>query len=170
MAYFDLNSYQTVQERIDLLRGGYGESAAITMDIVHLSENDIIIKATLKIDGVTVAEDFAHEVKGSSNVNKTSWVENCATSVTGRVISHLGGAFSPKGAKPSREEMEKVQRGQKAAAPVEPAADDLMTIAAVDSMEALQTLWAVFLDEGKAEVLKAAVNKRKAELKAGLQL
>jgi hypothetical protein len=54
--------------------------------------------------------DFAEERIGTSNVNKVSFVENCATSCYGRAISALGGEFSPKGKRPSAEEMAKVNR------------------------------------------------------------
>jgi hypothetical protein len=54
--------------------------------------------------------DFAEERLGSSPVNKTSFVENCATSALGRAISMLGGEFSPKGKRPSQSEMQKVTR------------------------------------------------------------
>jgi len=54
--------------------------------------------------------DYAEERLGSSPVNKTSFVENCATSALGRAISMLGGEFSPKGKRPSQNEMSKVAR------------------------------------------------------------
>jgi hypothetical protein len=43
-------------------------------------------------------------------VNKLSFVENCATSAIGRALATY--AYSPKGKRPSKEEMEKVQRGE----------------------------------------------------------
>jgi hypothetical protein len=43
-------------------------------------------------------------------VNKSSFIENCATSSLGRAISQLGGGLSPKGKKASAEEMAKVNR------------------------------------------------------------
>ena len=41
-------------------------------------------------EGVVVAQGHAHEVKSSSNINKTSYVENCETSAVGRALALLG--------------------------------------------------------------------------------
>jgi len=47
-------------------------------------------------------------VLGSSPVNKTSFVENCETSAIGRMISNS--PIGTAGPRPSREEMQKVER------------------------------------------------------------
>jgi hypothetical protein len=57
-----------------------------------------------------MAVDYAEERLGSSPVNKTSFVENCSTSATARCLSLLGHEFSPKGKRPSQQEMSKVTR------------------------------------------------------------
>ena len=41
-------------------------------------------------EGIIVAQGHAHEEKGSSNINKTSYVENCETSAVGRALALLG--------------------------------------------------------------------------------
>ena len=41
-------------------------------------------------DGQIVAQGHAHEEKASSNINKTSYVENCETSAVGRALAMLG--------------------------------------------------------------------------------
>ena len=41
-------------------------------------------------DGDVIAQGHAHEVRGSSNINKTSYVENCETSAVGRALAMLG--------------------------------------------------------------------------------
>ena len=41
-------------------------------------------------DGQVVAQGHAHEEKASSNINKTSYVENCETSAVGRALAMLG--------------------------------------------------------------------------------
>jgi len=40
--------------------------------------------------GSIVAVGHAHEVKTASNINKTSYVENCETSAVGRALAMLG--------------------------------------------------------------------------------
>jgi hypothetical protein len=116
MAHFNLNEYQTVQERIDLFWKKFPEGR-FKLDIVSQSESQVIIKASVwkdKNDKHPATVDFAEERIGTSPVNKISHVENCATSALGRAISALGGEFSPKGKRPSREEMDKVARNSKA--------------------------------------------------------
>jgi hypothetical protein len=116
MAHFNLNEYQTVQERIDLFWKKFPEGR-FKLDIVSQSDNQVIIKASVwtdKNDKQPTTVDFAEERIGTSPVNKISHVENCATSALGRAISALGGEFSPKGKRPSREEMDKVARNSKA--------------------------------------------------------
>jgi hypothetical protein len=115
MAHFNLNEYQTVQERIDLFWKKFPEGR-FKLDIVSQSDNQVIIKASVwtdKNDKHPTTVDFAEERIGTSPVNKISHVENCATSALGRAISALGGEFSPKGKRPSREEMDKVARNSK---------------------------------------------------------
>jgi len=109
---FDLSQYQTVQERIDLFWAKY-PNGRLNLEIVSLSESQVVMKAEVyldKADEKPAAVDYAEERIGTSNVNKVSFVENCATSSYGRAISALGGQFSPKGKRPSAQEMEKVNR------------------------------------------------------------
>jgi hypothetical protein len=116
MAHFNLNEYQTVQERIDLFWKKY-PAGRFKLDIVSMTDNQVVIKASVwtdKNDKHPTTVDFAEERIGTSPVNKISHVENCATSSLGRAISALGNEFSPKGKRPSREEMDKVSRNTKA--------------------------------------------------------
>jgi hypothetical protein len=118
MPQFNLNEYQTVQERIDLFWAKH-PGGRFKLDIVSQTDNQVVIKASVwtdKDDKHPTTVDFAEERIGTSPVNKISHVENCATSALGRAISALGGEFSPKGKRPSRTEMEKVARATKATA------------------------------------------------------
>jgi hypothetical protein len=112
MAYFDLSAYQTVQERIDLFWQLY-PNGRFNLEIVSMTPDQVVIKSEVWTDITEEkprAVDFAEERFGSSPVNKSSFIENCATSSLGRCISQLGGALSPKGKKASAEEMAKVNR------------------------------------------------------------
>jgi hypothetical protein len=109
---FDLSQYQTVQERIDLFWAKY-PNGRLNLEVVLLTESQVVMKAEVyldKADEKPATVDFAEERLGTSNVNKVSFVENCATSSYGRAISALGNEFSPKGKRPSAQEMEKVNR------------------------------------------------------------
>ena len=112
MAHFNLSEYQTVQERIDLFWQKCG-SGRINVELISFTPEQVVFKAEVylhKDDLYPATVDFAEERLGSSPVNKTSFVENCATSAVGRAISMLGGEFSPKGKRPSASEMSKVAR------------------------------------------------------------
>jgi len=112
MAHFNLAEYQTVQERVDLFWSRFSQGR-FNLELVSISPEQVVFKAEVylhKDDLYPATVDFAEERLGSSPVNKTSFVENCATSALGRAISMLGGEFSPKGKRPSASEMSKVQR------------------------------------------------------------
>jgi len=160
MAHFNLADYQTVQERIDLFRKNQ-PTGRIVNKIVHIDEKSIIVECSIYInadDQFPTCVDLAHEVKDASPVNKTSWVENCATSSTGRAISLLGGEYSPKGKRPSREEMAKVERANKAA---QVTAKDIQNVA---TLPELNLLWSRAVDSGDSVALITEFTARKKEL------
>jgi hypothetical protein len=104
--------YEPVDSRIHRFWLEHPEGRIHT-EIVLINETEIVIKASVfadRDDTRPVAIDFAQETRNSSPVNKLSFVENCATSAIGRALATY--AYSPKGKRPSREEMAKVQRGE----------------------------------------------------------
>lgn len=117
MARFDLESYETVGERINKAHELYPDIRILT----HLVETvrdefnkplQYIVQAQVWIGDVLKGQDYAEEIVGSSNVNRTSALENCTTSAIGRALAsglNLQGS-NPKSTRPSREEMEKVER------------------------------------------------------------
>ena len=112
MAHFNLSEYQTVQERIDLFWLKYPNGRLYT-ELVSFTPDQVVFKAECyanKDDVYPLAVDYAEERLGSSPVNKTSFLENCSSSATGRALSLLGHEFSPKAKRPSQAEMSKVQR------------------------------------------------------------
>lgn len=103
--------YEPVDSRIHKFWTDYPQGRIHT-EIVLINETEIVIKASIfadRDDPRPVSIDFAQETRNSSPVNKLSFVENCATSAIGRALATF--AYSPKGKRPSKEEMEKVQRG-----------------------------------------------------------
>lgn len=88
------NEYTTVAERIDAFRkDDRYEGWSIETDIISSDIQDCIIKATIKdSDGKIVGTGLAHEVQGSTNINKTSHIENCETSAIGRALANIGKA------------------------------------------------------------------------------
>ena len=84
--------YVEVNERIKFFRQEEQYKGwSITTNIEHMTDNDVIMCTTIQnADGVAVATGYAQEVKGSSNINKTSHIENCETSAVGRALAMLG--------------------------------------------------------------------------------
>ncbi len=86
--------YTTVVERINDFRNDERfEGWAIETDIISSDIENCIIKATIKDStGKIIGTGLAHEVQGSTNINKTSHVENCETSAIGRALANIGKA------------------------------------------------------------------------------
>ena len=105
---FDLQNYETVEERLVRWHAAYPDSQIITI-MVHYDAKTVVFRAEGLMDGRIIACGHAEEVLGSSPVNKTSFVENCETSAIGRMIGNSPIGTKP-GARPSRQEMAKVER------------------------------------------------------------
>jgi hypothetical protein len=82
--------YVEVNERIKYFREAYDHWSLIT-EFVELTENRCVMKATILDDvGRVIATGTAEELKGSTFINKTSYIENCETSAWGRALGNLG--------------------------------------------------------------------------------
>ena len=84
--------YVEVNERIKFFRQEEQYKGwSISTRIEHMNEEEIVMcTSILDASGNIVATGHAHEVKGSSNINKTSHIENCETSAVGRALAMLG--------------------------------------------------------------------------------
>lgn len=83
-------AYVEVNERLKYFRSQYPGYSLIS-EVVEATETTILIKATVFDDKQNpVATGIAQEVKGSSFINKTSYVENCETSAWGRALGNFG--------------------------------------------------------------------------------
>lgn len=105
---FDLDNYETVEERLRRWWDAYPNSQIVTT-MLHYDAKTVVFRCEGIVDGVVIATGHAEEVLGSNPVNKTSFLENCETSSTGRMIGQSPLGHKP-GAKPSRQEMAKVER------------------------------------------------------------
>lgn len=82
--------YAQVNQRVKAFRINFPNWRLITK-LVEASENRVIILASvLDPDGNLVATGYAEEFRNSSNVNKTSALENGETSAIGRALGNLG--------------------------------------------------------------------------------
>jgi len=81
--------YHTVAERVHTFRET-APDLTIETEIVRWEGDDVVVKASISDNGKLIATGLAHEVRGSTNINKTSHVENCETSAIGRALAAFG--------------------------------------------------------------------------------
>jgi len=108
-----IEDYEPVASRLARFWAKHPEGRVITK-LVTIEGDRVIVQADIYVDREDdrpIATDFAEEIKGSNNVNKFSHVENACTSAIGRALADCDFASSTDWTKrPSREEMQKVQR------------------------------------------------------------
>ncbi len=81
--------YFTVAERVSAFRAKHPD-LSIETEIVRWEGDDVVVRASISNDGKIIATGLAHEVRGSTNINRTSHVENCETSAIGRCLAAFG--------------------------------------------------------------------------------
>lgn len=82
--------YIPVNERVKEFRAKYPDLRVLS-EIVSLDENSVVMKATVvDMEGHALATGYAQEDRNASNINKTSYVENCETSAVGRALGMFG--------------------------------------------------------------------------------
>jgi hypothetical protein len=111
MAKFNLEDYELVEDRLKKYWKENPEGR-IETNVVHITDDGTCVTIKAEImdnDGRLVATGIAQETKGDGFANTTSWVENCETSAIGRALANWKYQGNKK-ARPSREEMAKVER------------------------------------------------------------
>ena len=82
--------YVCVSERVKYFRAKYPDWT-IRTELKRLTPEDCAVKAEITdTTGRVIADGLAYELKDSSFINKTSYVENCQTSAIGRAMAFLG--------------------------------------------------------------------------------
>ena len=85
--------YAAVNGRINAFRRLYPQGF-ISTEIVSMDGGVVVMKATCGYyengQAVTLGTGLAYEREGSSNINKTSYIENCETSAVGRALGMAG--------------------------------------------------------------------------------
>ena len=181
MARFDLDAYETVGERIAKAHEKHPDLRIITQ-LVHTQRDEsgrpiqYVVQAQVWLGDVLKGQDYAEEIVGSSNVNRTSALENCTTSAIGRALA-CGLALQgtdPRKTRPSREEMEKVQRMTNAPSHTpeqeQLAIEAFGQVADINDMDELKNFYAGAQQAGLLHInidgvtLATVIGKRKKEL------
>ena len=85
--------YAAVNGRINAFRRLYPQGF-ISTEILSMDAGVVVMKATCGYyengQSVVLGTGMAYEREGSSNINKTSYIENCETSAVGRALGMAG--------------------------------------------------------------------------------
>lgn len=86
--------YKTVAKRVQEFRDQYKDYTILT-EIVQIDEEKCVMKASIcKLaedgNGTVLATGHGCEFKAASQINRTSYVENCETSAIGRALACFG--------------------------------------------------------------------------------
>jgi hypothetical protein len=109
---FNLDDYEPVEARLEKWHGIYPDGRIETEILEHTDTRFIVVCKLFKTeaDSKPCASGVASETITDRGVNATSALENCETSAIGRALANAG--FAAKNKRPSRSEMDKVNRAE----------------------------------------------------------
>lgn len=148
MAQFDLNNYETVEERIKRFYEAHPDGRIITEDLTTPLDRQVStwrVKTTVFLTdadqerNLPKATGHAFEVDGSGGANKTSAWENAETSSIGRALANMAMSGNKRS---SREEMAKVAADVTPKAPARPWLVEAEALAVAEDLPALRELYA----------------------------
>ena len=84
--------YVEVNERVKAFRTlPEFKGMSLESEIIAVDSESVIVRAIVRDEKLRIiSTGFAHEEKSSSNINRTSYIENCETSAVGRALGMLG--------------------------------------------------------------------------------
>jgi len=109
---FDLSNYETVEQRLVRWWTAYPNGRVYTC-MMNYTGDACVFYCELYADKegkVPAATGYADDIKSDRGVNSTAFVENCETSAIGRAIANCPLQAPASGPRPSRNEMQKVER------------------------------------------------------------
>lgn len=117
MAKFNLDDYETVEERIRRFYEAYEDGRIITENLTTQADRSVstwVVKASVfltagdQANNLPKATGLAFEVDGEGMAQKTAALEVCETSAIGRALANANFSGSKRA---SRTEMAKAERG-----------------------------------------------------------
>lgn len=118
--------YTEVSVRIEAFRMAFGTELGIDTQVLVDDGKRVVVKAQITEGDRVIGAGMAEEIRGSSNVNKTSALENCETSAIGRALASLGlhgGTYASANEMAAVERKEQAQRERQAAPAPKPKAE-----------------------------------------------
>jgi hypothetical protein len=104
--------YTEVFVRVEEFRKAFGLDFGIETDIIKDDGKFVQVRSLIKdTEGRVIGSGMAEEIRGSSNVNRTSALENCETSAIGRALASIalhGGQYASLNEVVQAEEKEKI--------------------------------------------------------------
>ena len=171
MPQFNLEDYETVEERIRRFLGDWPDGRIVTYELTSKRDREKgywVVRAQVFLDHddqhahCPKATGIAFEIEGTAGANKTASLENAETSAIGRALANAGYSGNKRA---SREEMEKVARGPVPTTPEPIVPDDfLIRVDASVSLEELHALWNESVTAGFSGQVTKLINKRKKEM------
>lgn len=158
MARFNLEDYETVEERIRRFYGLYPDGRIITDNMTTQADRAVstwIVKTTIYLSdldqaaGLPKATGHAFEVDGGNGANATAALENAETSSIGRCLANMNLSGNKR---TTREEMQKVERG----VTPKPVKDWEALIESTSDIDELRLLWT----EANAQKAPAEVTRK----------
>ena len=167
MARFNLEDYETVEERIKRFYTDNPDGRIVTWDSTSKQDRARkiwVVRAQVFMDHedqhvyCPKATGWAFEIEGTAGANQTSALENAETSAIGRALANAGYSGNKRA---SREEMAKVERGAQVEAPKEVPDDFIVQIDAAVSVDELTNLWEDAIKNGWSKQLQPLFASRK---------
>lgn len=157
MPRFNLEDYETVEERIKRFYAAHPDGRIVTHNLTQDYDRAVstwVVRAEVfenfeqQVQGCAKASGLAFEIDGGMGANQTSALENAETSAIGRALANAGFSGNKRA---SREEMKKVDRATR---------DWNADASKLEDVTALRLLWAEAKAAGAAKSVLDGIEKR----------
>jgi hypothetical protein len=171
MARFNLEDYETVEERIKRFYEANEDGRITTENLTTDTDRATgtwVVKASVYLtagdqaNNLPKATGLAFEVDGGQGANQTAALENGETSAIGRALANSGLSGNKRA---SREEMAKVERG----VTPKPVTDWVAKADAAKDIDKLRLVYAQAKAQGAPKEVLARIKARGESLSAGSQ-